>query len=74
MLLDILTDIDVILMIDKGIRRGMCYAIPQYVKAINKYMKDCEKYRKYTFIISYVLKREHFLWMSNVTKVTCTRF
>ena len=35
-LTDILTDIDMLLMIEKGIRRGICHAIHQYAKASNK--------------------------------------
>ena len=41
--LDILTDIDLLLMVEKGIRGGICYAIHRYAKANNKYMKDCDK-------------------------------
>ena len=29
-----------LLMVEKVIRGGICHAIPQYVKANNKYMKD----------------------------------
>ena len=34
-----LTDITMLLMIKKDIRRGMCHAIYRYVKIKNKYMK-----------------------------------
>ena len=30
-------------MVEKGIRGGIYYAIDQYVKANNKYMKDYDK-------------------------------
>ena len=30
-------------MVEKVIRGGTCHAIPQYVKANNKYMKDYDK-------------------------------
>ena len=39
--LDLLTDIDILVMLEKFIRGGICYAIHQYAKASNKYMKDC---------------------------------
>ena len=41
--LDLLVDIDMFLMVDKGIRGGICHAIYRYTKANNKYMKDYDK-------------------------------
>ena len=38
--LELLTDFNVLLMVEKGIRKGMCYAIHRYAKANNKYMKN----------------------------------
>ena len=43
--LHLLTDIDMLLMVKKGIRGGICNTIHQYVKANNKYMKDYDKYK-----------------------------
>ena len=43
--LHLLTDIDMLLMVEKGIRGGICNTIHQYVKANNKYMKDYDKYK-----------------------------
>ena len=37
--LDLLTDIDKLLMVGKGIREGICHSIYPYAKAYNKYMK-----------------------------------
>ena len=37
--LNLLTNINMLLMLEKGIRGGMCYAIHLYVKANNKFMK-----------------------------------
>ena len=39
------TDIDMLLMVEKGIRGGVCHAIHQYAKAYNKYMKDYDNKR-----------------------------
>ena len=41
--LELLTDIDTLLMVEKGIRIGICHAIHRYAKANNKFMKDCDK-------------------------------
>ena len=41
--LELLFDIDVQLMFEKGVRGGICHAIQQYPKAKNKYMKDHDK-------------------------------
>ena len=38
--LDLLTDIDMLLMLEKGIRGGICHSIYGYVKCNNKYMKE----------------------------------
>ena len=41
--LDLLADINMLLMVGKGIREGICHSIYRYAKANNKYMKDCDK-------------------------------
>ena len=48
--LELLTNIDMLLMVDKGIRGGICYAIHRYAKANNKYMKNYDKNKESSYI------------------------
>ena len=54
-----------LLMVQKGIRRGLCHAINRYVKANNKYIF------KIMVNICSVFGRKQFVWMGNVSKITC---
>ena len=48
--LDLLTDIDMLLMVEKGIRGGMCHSIYGYGKANNKYMKEYDKNKEQWYL------------------------
>ena len=41
--LDLITDIDMLLMVEKGITGGIFHCIDKYAKDNNKYMKDFDK-------------------------------
>ena len=40
---ELLTDVDVLLMVEKEIRGGICHAIHRYPKANNKHMKNYDR-------------------------------
>ena len=48
--LDPLTDIDMLLMVEKGIRRRICHSIYQYANANNRYMRDYDKNKESLYI------------------------
>ena len=47
---ELLTDTDMILMVGKGIRGGICHVIHQYAKANHKYMKDYDKNKESSYL------------------------
>ena len=50
MKLELLTDIDMLLMVENGIRGGIYYIIYRYAKLYNKYMKDYEKNKESSYL------------------------
>ena len=48
--LELITDYDMILMIEKGIRGGICQATHSYAKASNKYMKNYDENNESLYI------------------------
>ena len=48
--LEFLSDIDMLLMVEKWIRGGMCHAIRHYAKANYKYMKDYDKNKESSYL------------------------
>ena len=61
-----------LIMIKKGIIGGICYAIHRYAKANNKYMKKCDKNIQSSYLM--YLDANNFVWMENVSKITCKWF
>ena len=51
--LELITDYDMLLMIEDGIRGGICHAVQRYAKTNNKYMNDYNK-NKESFYIQYL--------------------
>ena len=48
--LDLLTDIDMLLLVEKGITEGICHSFYRYAKAGNKYMKDYDKNKESSYL------------------------
>ena len=67
-----------LLMVEKGIRGGICHAIYRYAKANNKYMKNSNKDKEESFLqylddnnlcswaMSQKLPADGFKWKKNV--------
>ena len=45
-----MTNIDTLLMVEKGIRRGICHAIYRYTEANNKCIKDYDKNKESSYL------------------------
>ena len=79
--LEFLTDNNMLLMVEKGIRGGICHAIPRYAKANNKYVKDYKKDEEesflqysdannlYGFAMSESLPVNGFNWIEDLSKI-----
>ena len=80
--LELLTDNDMLLMVEKRIRGGICHAIHKYTKANNKYMKNYDEKEESSYIqyldannlyggaMSQKLPVVGFKWEKNKSKFT----
>ena len=48
--LDLLTDINILLTVEKGIRGGICHSIYGYARANNKYVKVYHKNKEFSYL------------------------
>ena len=49
--LELLKDMDMLLMVEKEIRGGICHSVHRYAKANNKYMKNYDKNKESLYLI-----------------------
>ena len=61
-----------LLMVEKGIRDGICHVIHRHAKENNKYMKNYYKNIESLYLI--YLNAKKFVWMGNVSKISCKWF
>ena len=78
--LELLTDTCILLMVEKGIREGICHSINRYAKANHKYIKDYDEnkessYLKYCDVnnlfgwaLSKKLPLNGFKWIENISE------
>ena len=78
--LELITNYDMLLMIEKAIRGGICQATHGYAKANNKYLKNYDKNNKSSYIeyldannlygweMSQKLPINGFKWVKNLSK------
>ena len=79
--LELLTDYDMLLMVEEGIRGGICHSIHRYAKANNKYMRNYDKNKEssylqyldannlYGWAMSQNLPVNGFKWVKNTSKL-----
>ena len=82
--LELLTDYDMLLMIEEGIRGGICQAVHRYAKANNRYIKDYNESKKSSYIqyldannlygaaMSEKLSMNGFKWVSDILGIDKT--
>ena len=79
--LELLTDYDMLLMIEEGIRGGIFHALQRCAKANNKYMKDYDRKKESSYIqyldannlygkaMTEKLPVKGFRWMDDISKI-----
>ena len=58
-----------LLMVEEGIRGGICHSLHKYVRANNKYMNNYDKNKESSYI--QYLDANNLYGLGNVSKITC---
>ena len=78
---ELLTNYDMLLMVEEGIRAGICHAVNRYARANNYYMKDYDKTKESSYIqyldannlygaaMSKKLPIKGFKWLDNIERI-----
>ena len=73
--LELVANVDMLLMIEKGIRGGICHAIHRYAEANNKYMIYHDENKEILYILYFdQIFYIQPVWMGYVPKVACKWF
>ena len=79
--LELLTDYDMLLMVEEGTRGGICHSIHRCTKANNKYMENCDENKEslyiqyldannlYGWAISQKLPKNNFKWVEDTSRI-----
>ena len=79
--LELLTDFEILLMIEEGIRGGICHSIQKYAQANNKYMKNYDENKESSYVqyldannlygwtMSQKLPVNDFKWIEDTSKI-----
>ena len=79
--LELLTDYDMLLMIEEGIRGGICHSVHRYAKVNNEYMKDYDESKESSYIqyldannlygaaMSEKLPMNRFKWVNDISRI-----
>ena len=59
--LELITDCDMFMMVEKGVRGGICHVIHRYAKANNKYVKNYDQSIKSSYI-EYLDEKNLYGW------------
>ena len=63
--LELLTDVDMLLIVEKGIRGGICHSIHKYAKANSKYMKNYDKDKESSYL-KYLVANNLYRWAMSI--------